>query len=322
MQERQAGPAGGQITRHVVGVAGTRLTLDGRPFPFTGLSFFNALYNPTFNRSAANRDAWLQTFLDWGINALRVWCQWDFEPPRTFIDVAPDRSLYTDDGSVRDAHFRTLAALTEQADALGMALEVTLFSHEKKGQLPVEALERGARGVAEGLAPYRNVIVQLWNEDSTEWERLLRAVKETDPQRLVTSSPGVANVLGSDEHNGAMDLLTPHTVRRSAERPFWEVAPEQVASLIARWNKPVIDDEPARSGPTQFGGLQGGTRPEWHIAAIEGTRAAGGYPIYHHDMFQYGYGAPTTPPSGIPEPQWSPFHRQVFEHLRATRQRP
>lgn len=316
-QSEQARPA-----PHVIGVAGAHLTLNGKPFPLTGLSFFNALYNPTFNKNAAERMRWLKHFRDYGVNTLRIWCQWDFAPPRDFIDVTPERSLYACDGEVRDGHFRTLEALIRQADTLDMVLEVTLFSHEKQDQLPAEALERGARGIAERLLPYRSVIVQLWNEDSTEWERLFRAVKDVDPTRLVTSSPGVANVLGSDEHNAAMDLLTPHTVRRSTERPFWEVAPEQIAWLIERWKKPVIDDEPARSGPTQFGGIEGGTKPEWHVKAIEGTRAAGGYPIYHHDMFQYGYTAPTTPPSGIPEPRWSPFHRHVFEHLRKTGRAP
>lgn len=304
---------------HLLGIDGTRLTLDGRPFPLTGLSFFNAIYNPSFNRSAEERLRWLRTFRDYGVNTLRVWCQWDFAPPRSFIDVGPQHSMYTGAGEVRESHFRTLEGIIRQADGLGMVLEVTLFSHERQPPLPLEALERGARGMAERLRPFRNVIVQLWNEDSTAWERLLRAVKDVDPTRLVTSSPGVANVLGSDEHNSAMDLLTPHTVRRSAARPFWEVAPQQIASLIERWRKPVIDDEPARNGPVQFGGIEGGTRPEWHIEAIKGTRAAGGYPIYHHDMFQYGYGAPTTPPSGIPEPEWSPFHRRVFEYLRDSR---
>ncbi len=307
-----------QRAGHVLGILGTRLTLDGQPFPLTGVSFFNALYNPTFNRSPGERERWLRTLLDWGVNTLRVWCQWDFAPPRSFIDTAPEHSLYTDDGTLREQHVATLLDLCAAMDALGMVLEITLFSHEKRPQLPEDVLERGARAVAERLIPYRHVIVQLWNEDSTAWERLLRAVKETDSARLVTSSPGGSNVLGTDEHNTAMDLLTPHTIRRSAPRPFWEVAPEQIRSLIERFGKPVIDDEPARSGPTQFGGIEGGTRPEWHIAAIEGTRAAGGYPIYHHDMFQYGYGSPLTPPSGIPEPDWSPFHRVVFEYLRRT----
>ncbi len=121
---------------------------------------------------------------------------------------------------------------------------------ERQAEPAGEQITRHVVGVAERLAPYRNVVVQLWNEVSTEWEGLLRAVNGTDPQRRVTSSPGVANVLGSDEHNAAMDLLTPHTVRRSAERPFWEVAPEQVASLIARWNKPVIGGTAAGGGTT------------------------------------------------------------------------
>jgi len=160
-------PTGSPRSTHTLGVDGTRLTLDGRHFPLTGVSFFNALYNPTFNRGAADRERWLRTFLDWGVNTLRVWCQWDFAPPRTFIDTASDHSLYADDGSLREHHVQTLLDLCAATDALGMALEVTLFSH--------------------------------------------------------------------------------------------------------------------------------------------------------HDMFQYGYDSPLTPPSGIPEPDWSPFHRVVFEHLRATK---
>ena len=301
-----------------LGISGTRLTLDGDPFPLTGVSFFNALYNPTFNRSPEDRLRWLRTFLDSGVNTLRVWCQWDFTPPRDFIDTAPEHSLYTEEGDLREGHVRTLTELLVAASSLGMVIEVTLFSHEKRSNLQPEALERGARGVAERLKPYRNAIVQLWNEDSTEWERLLRAVKHADPERLVTNSPGVANVLGTDEHNAAMDLLTPHTIRRGGEEPFWVTAPKQIAALIERFQKPVIDDEPARSGPQQFGGIEGGTKPEWHVEHIKRVREVGGYPIYHHDMFQYHYDSPLTPPSGIPEPDWSPFHGRVFAYLRAT----
>ena len=43
-------------------IEGTRLLLDGQPFSFQGLSFFNAIYNPTFNRSADERMRWLRTF--------------------------------------------------------------------------------------------------------------------------------------------------------------------------------------------------------------------------------------------------------------------
>jgi hypothetical protein len=173
--------------------------------------------------------------------------------------------------------------------------------------------------VARRLLPYRNLIVQIWNEDSTEVARHVAAVKREDPHRLVTNSPGYSNDLGDDAQNRLLDLLTPHTVRRQHER-FWEEAPRQIAGLLERYAKPVIDDEPARCGIVQYGGIPGGTRPEQHIEQIKGVRAVGGYHIYHHDMFQRSYGDPATPPTGIPDPDFSPFHRQVFDYLRDHRQ--
>jgi len=38
-----------QRTTRVLGVAGSKLTLDGEPFYYQGLTFFNGLYNPAFN---------------------------------------------------------------------------------------------------------------------------------------------------------------------------------------------------------------------------------------------------------------------------------
>ena len=58
-------------------ISGTEFRLDGQPFPYTGLSFFNAIYNPAFNQSAAERKQWLAKFGKYGINVLRIWAQWD-----------------------------------------------------------------------------------------------------------------------------------------------------------------------------------------------------------------------------------------------------
>lgn len=303
---------------HELSIDGVRLLLDGQPHYFQGLSFFNALYNPSFNADAAARNAWLAKFGANGVNALRVWCQWDFSPPHTFVDTLPAHTMYTPDGAVREEPFERLRALILAADARRMVIEVTLFSHEKQPNLPDDVLERAAREMARRLAPYRNIIVQIWNEDSTAVLRLAEAVKTEDPARLVTNSPGFAGNLGDDAQNRALDLLTPHTSRHDVE-PFWEVAPRQIASLLERYAKPVIDDEPARTGIVQFGGIPGGTLPERHIAQIEAVRALGAYHIYHHDMFQRSYGYATTPPSGVPDPDYSPFHRRVFGYLRDHR---
>ena len=88
----------------------------------------------------------------------------------------------------------------------------------------------------------------------------------------------------------------------------------------SRWkkefNKPVLDDEPARCGLKEHGGIPGGTHVEEHIAQIEAVRGIGSYHVYHHDLFQRPRDNPATPPSGIPDPDYSPYHRQVFDYLK------
>lgn len=300
----------------VLTISGTRLFLDGAPFYLQGLSFFNALYNASFNQSPEQRLHWLEVFSANGINCLRVWCQWNFEAPCNFADTSPSQTLYSRDGAILDETFRRLADLIEAAEKKGIVLEIVLFSLKKEErQLPIAALERAARMAAEYLIPYRGIILQIWNEQDLAWQRLFEAIKSIDKHRLVTSSPGDAGVLGDPAHNRAMDLLTPHTVRTSAG-PFWEEAPRQIAGLLAEYGKPVIDDEPARCGTLLFGGIEGGTLPWQHIEQLRRVRAVGGYHVYHHDMFQFPYGSPSTPPDGIPAPNFSPFHSQVFAYLR------
>ena len=79
----------------------------------------------------------------------------------------------------------------------------------------------------------------------------------------------------------------------------------------------MVDDEPARNGTAQFGGPRGATDPLDHILQIQAVWQAGGYVVYHHDMFQTGYGSPAIPPHGIPDPEWSPYHRRVLEFIRS-----
>ncbi len=97
------------------------------------------------------------------------------------------------------------------------------------------------------------------------------------------------------------------------------MAPQQTRSLIEKFQKPVVDDEPARDGTIDFGRIEGGTRPEYHIRQCEAVREAGGYHIYHHDMFQ-NQDPDSTPLNGIPDPDFSSFYRKVFDYLaRQTR---
>ena len=65
-----------------------------------------------------------------------------------------------------------------------------------------------------------------------------------------------------------------------------------------------------------FGGPKDVTSPYDPILQIQAVWQLGAYTTYHHDMFQTGYGTPAVPPSGVPDPEFSPYHRQVFEFLK------
>jgi hypothetical protein len=300
---------------HELQISGDRFLLDGAPFEFTGVSFFNALFNAEFNRDSATRRAWLQKFAAHGINVLRVWCQWDNK--RGFVDAAPGSTLFEQDGSLRREAVTRLSALLDDADVKGFVIELCLFARESKtgkGQLSRDARRKGARLAAQALRPWRNMTIQIWNECDEDAMELLRIIREADPRRLVTNSPGFAGDLGRDAENAALDYLTPHTSRQGGE-PHWEKAPREIESLLRKFKKPVVDDEPARNGTASFGGPKGGTSPGDHITQIKNVRALGAYVIYHHDMFQTGAGSPAVPPSGIPDPSFSPYHAQVFDFL-------
>jgi len=299
-----------------LGISGTKFTLDGKPFPLNGVSFFNAIYNAEFNRSSEVRREWLRKFHRYGVNTLRVWAQWDNK--RGFVDTCPTCSLYNSDGSLRAEHVEKLKAICADADREGTAIELVLFSQESwhDGIKLGAAADRGAAEVTRAVMPYRNVAIQIWNEFDERAMDLVKVVRSVDPKRLVSNSPGVSGVLfGAKGENEALDYLSPHTSRQGAGIT-WEIAPAEIAMLLKRFNKPVIDDEPARNGTAQFGGPKNGSEPFDHIVQISRVWAVGGYVIYHHDMFQMGKGHSTVPPSGIPDPEFSPYHRVVFEFLK------
>src|SRR5687768_8291394 len=296
----------------LLSVSGTRFLLDGQPFPYTGISFFNALYNPEFNRAVESRRQWIEKFKKYGINVLRVWCQWDAKLP--FVDAGPEHTLYLADGNLREAPLATLKALINEANDAGIVIQVVLFSMESPVRLKGEVADRAVAAVTRELLPYRNIFIQVWNESSDRVLDHVKTIKAVDSTRLVTNSPGFAGILGDYAQNHALDFLTPHTSRQNAGRT-WDIAPKEIAYLLARYKKPVVDDEPARNGTAQYGGPKEATSPNDHIIQIHRVWELGGYITYHHDMFQTGYGTPAIPPHGIPDPEFNPYHQRVLEFI-------
>ncbi|HEU5077603.1 MAG TPA: cellulase family glycosylhydrolase [Opitutaceae bacterium] len=303
-----------ESVQHVLGVDGTRFVMDGQPFPYTGISFFNAVFNPTFNQSSAVRRQWLGKFQHYGINVIRIWCQWDGRPQ--YADAGPESTLFEPDGSLRAKNLQTLKDVIVDANEVGMAVELTFFAHEswEAGiRLAPAAADRAVAELTRELKPYRHVAFQVWNEFSDRVVEHAKNIHALDPERLVTNAPGNAGDLGDQEQDEVLDYLTPHTSRHTG--PHWNLAPDEIAYLISRYKKPVVDDEPARNGTPNYGGPKVATNPYDQILQIYSVWQVGGYVNYHHDMFQTSYGSREVPPSGIPEPEFNPYHRTVLEFI-------
>lgn len=319
-------PAAAQSSRAIT-ISGTSFQFDGKPFAWTGISFFNAIYNPNFNKSSAERVQWMQKFQRYGINVLRIWGQWDSK--RGYVDTCESCTLYFPDGRLREPHVAQLKAILADADKQGMVVELALFALESWGdniRLSPEASDKAVAALTKELQPYRNLTLQIWNEFNERVPESVKIIKAIDPQRLVTNSPSVRFVptitssFGEDAHNKILDYLTPHTLRQGEGRKHWEVAPLEIEYLLKRYHKPVVDDEPARNGTPNFGGPRVPTNPYDHILQIYQVWQAGGYILYHHDMFQTGYGTPAVPPSGVPDPEFNPYHKAVLDFI-AKRER-
>ena len=188
----------------ILTTAGTTLQLDGSPFPYQGLTFFNALYNDAFNESDEARRKYLCYFSSWGINALRIWGDW--RTTNGWIDEGPEQSLwvyprhegrnvlYEPEGALNREPVERLKRLLALADELGMVVELALFTHYMV--YPVRTRDEYLQRITRELLPWRNCIFQVWNEYDDHVLRHYETVKLIDADRLVTNSPGGAGVLG------------------------------------------------------------------------------------------------------------------------------
>jgi hypothetical protein len=302
-------------SKSVLEIKGTRFYMNGEPFQFTGISFFNAIYNEEFNKSTETRQHYMNNFSEYGINVLRVWCQWD--NARGFIDGGSGQTMYNADGTLNKEHLVRLKDIVKDADETGTVILLALFSRESWNEnirLEDQASDHAVQELTKELSPFKNLIFQVWNEFNYRTVDYVNIIKKIDPDRMVTNSPGYSGILGSLEENNVLDYLSPHTSREDNRN--WEIAPKEIQYLITKFQKPVVDDEPARRGTPKFGGPKNPTSPTDHILNIYNIWKVGGYIIYHHDMFQTGYGTEAIPPNGIPLPGFNTYHDTVFEFLK------
>jgi CubicO group peptidase (beta-lactamase class C family) len=200
----------------VLGVQGTRFTLDGKPTFLLGMSYYGALGAP---EEFVRRD--LDDLERHGFNWLRVWATW----------AAFDRDVSAVDarGRPREPFLDRLRWLVAECDLRGAVVDVTLTRGDRTGggALPdFESHRRAVETVVGALKEHRNWYLDLANERDVrdarfvppaELRSLRELVRRLDPQRLVTASSG-GHDLDEADLRGALltvglDLVAPHRPR-------------------------------------------------------------------------------------------------------------
>ncbi len=202
----------------VLGIDGTRFTLNGKPTFLLGISYYGGLGT---GEDFIGRD--LDDVQRYGFNWLRVWATWNaFDNDVSAVDAQ---------GRPREPFLGRLKWLVAECDRRGLVVDVTL-TRSKSGSLPdCESHLRAVETLVDALASHRNWYLDLANERdvrddryvSVEELRQLRdRVRQLDPQRLVTASFGGHDLSDQDMREALLtagvDFFSPHRPR-DAESP-------------------------------------------------------------------------------------------------------
>jgi hypothetical protein len=256
----------------VLGIDGTRFTLDGHPTFLLGISYYAALAIEDEAVLAENLD----TIKDHGFNWVRVWGTWS----------AYDNNVCAvhRDGSPHGPYLDRLTRLCTLAGQRGMVVDVTLHRGGQEG-VPRNFEEHLAvtEAIARALKPFRNVYIDVGNERNIgdarhvpmeEVAAFIDRVKVIDPDRLCTASQG--GDIGDDDaadylSAGHVDFLTPHRGRYAGSASDTRARTTQLLKAAAAIRAvPVHHQEPFRRGYADW-------QPDAtdFQANLEGAKAAG-----------------------------------------------
>jgi hypothetical protein len=245
----------------VLGLDGTRFTLDGKPTFLLGISYYGGLGAP---QDFVRRD--LDDIQRHGFNWLRVWATWG--------SGEEDVSAVDAQGRPREPFLGRLQWLVAECDRRGLVVDVTLTREARsktsaaEGRLAdLTAHRQAVTTLVERLRPNRNWYLDLGNERDVrdgryvpvEDLKVLRAqVRRLDPQRLVTASFGGHDLSESDVRDAlvtaGLDFLCPHRPRHAASAGQTESRTRTLLEIMHKLGRtvPVHYQEPFRRGYTAW----------------------------------------------------------------------
>lgn len=259
----------------VLGLQGTRFTVNGRPAFLLGISYYGGL---GASRQAVSRD--LDQMKRLGINWIRVWATWS--------NRGSDVSAVDASGTARPVYMARLKRLVAECDRRGMLVDVTLSRSKGAAAGAVTdmaAHRRAVRGVVGALGGRRNWYLDLANERDVgdgrfvpvpEVRELRELARELAPRLLVTASFGGHDLDGRHARDALvearLDFVAPHRPREAGSPSQTEAATR--ACLVAMQGvgvmAPIHYQEPFRTG---YGDWD--PRAEDFAADLEGALAGG-----------------------------------------------
>jgi len=247
-------PPPGARARTVLGVEGTRFTLNGRSVFLLGISYYGGL---GASQDSIRRD--LDDVQRYGFNWLRVWATWGLGDA--------DVSAVDSQGLGREPFLGRLKWLVAECDRRGLVVDVTL-TRDAGGRLPdFAAHQRAVTTLVEALKTHRNWYLDLGNERDirdgryvsiSEIKILRDQVHRFDPKRLVTASFGGHDLSEEDVRESLMtaglDFLCPHRPRHAESPQETEGRTRELLALMEKVGRaaPVHYQEPFRRGYTEW----------------------------------------------------------------------
>ncbi|MGQ9730755.1 MAG: hypothetical protein ACUVX8_05710 [Candidatus Zipacnadales bacterium] len=278
----------------VLGIEGTRFTVNGKPTFLYGISYYGAL-----GASDGTIQVDLETMQRYKFNWFRVWATWSA--------FGNDVSVVDYDGIPRPQYMARLKALVAECDRRGMIVDITLsrgngVTGRERLQQP-EAHAQAVRAIVEEMKTQRNWYLDLSNEHNIQDKRhttfeellLLRTlVRELDPGRLVTASH--AGDISEEELRRyvkeiGVDFIAPHRPRNAASPQQTAGKTKEYLSQMQALGRvvPVHYQEPFRR---DFGNWQ--PKAEDFVADLRGAIAGGaaGWCLHNGDRRAAAQGEP------------------------------